>query len=455
MLQMDEKLQDVPPGVSFSEQKRARRAWFCGFITVAVFLIFVLIYTFYIRDLTLYQLSILLISLYTMGTMSISLVFREKNKPALNDSFLPFVSIIVPAKNEEKVIEETVRSLFKINYEKGGSVNYEVIIVDDNSSDSTYAILEKLKEEFPSLVPLKRVGGTKGKSAVLNYAVPFSKGEIIAIFDADSRVEPDFLSKSVPYFHNDSIVGVQGRVRILNANDNLLTKFQDDEFSVFAHMLQLSKSMYGGVMQLAGNGQLTRKAALIAVGGWNEKSATDDQDLTMQFLLKGQFIQYAPNSIVWQEAIVSSIPFLRQRIRWAEGMLRCIFDYFYCVVFSRTLSFIQKIDGLAGLMRIVATLVVWIGYIQILTVYFLKLSYVCFVPLAVFSNIMLVPVFAFAMGGGLLKFSDKPSIKDIFRVPLYWVYNVFWLFAAPVGFVNCIKNRDTIEWDKTEHTGTN
>ena len=444
---------DILNNNSPNTKNKKKKAWTLGFLTLTLFMIFVFFYTFYICDLTLYQTLIFAISFYTMATMGICLIFKNKQSKKINTNYRPFISIIVPAKNEEKVIEKTIRSLFEIDYSIDGNVNYEVLVVDDNSTDSTYSIIEKLKAEYPTLLPLKRIEGAKGKSAVLNYAIPYSKGELIAVFDADSKIEPDFFNKTVVHFYDETIVGAQGRVRIINRNQNFITKFQDDEFSIFAHMLQLSKAIYGGVMQLAGNGQLTRRSALLSVGGWNETSATDDQDLTAQFLLQGQFIQYVPDAIVWQEAITKIYPFLRQRIRWAEGMLKCIFDYFYDVTLSKKLSLLQKIDGLSGLMRIVATLVVWIGYIQLLTVIFFKLNYTCFMPIAMCNIYLVTSLALIVMASGLWKYSDKPNIFIAIKVIFYWFCNIFWLIAAPIGLYNCIKNRNKIEWDKTEHTG--
>lgn len=437
------------------EETPKKTHWLAGFITVSLMLLIMVYYTFQLKDLTLYQLTIAAMSYYTMVTMGLCLVFPGK-KRKLNDGYRPFISVIVPAKNEELVIENTVRSLFRLVYEKEGLPNYEVIIVDDNSSDSTFTVLSRLKNEFPGLVPLKRTGGAQGKSAVLNFALKSAKGEIIAVFDADSKIAPDFLEKSVSHFLDESIAGVQGRVRMINAGENILTKMQEDEFAVFAHMFQISKPIYNGIMQLAGNGQLTRKKDLLQVGGWNEISATDDLDLTMKFLLSGKRVQYAPDAVVWQEAVTSLNPFMKQRIRWAEGMLRCIFDYFYAILGAR-LGIGEKIDTLAGLLRILATMVVWIGYIQWLTVViFPDITFVTSSPLSILSN---VPIFVIVMGGGVLKYlGERPFLTylaDLMRIPFYWIYNIFWMLAVPVGFVNCIRNRNTISWDKTIHRGKN
>ena len=436
---------------SCKETDNYKSGWNFGFAIMTLIVLAILIYTLSIRDMTPYQLSILLISLYTMGTMGICLPFSFKTGEQTDEQ--PFVSILVPAKNEELVIENTVRSLFKIDYKKeDGTPNYEVIIIDDNSTDSTLEILNTLKEEYPTLRPLHRESGRKGKSAVLNFAVPKANGEFIAVFDADTIVETDFLKKTMKFFSSEKVAGVQGRVKIFNKQENLLARLQDFEFTVYAHMLQLSKAIFGGIMQLSGNGQIVRKTALLEVGGWNEMSATDDQDLTIKFLLNGTIVRYVPDAVIWQEAITKMYPLIRQRVRWAEGMFRCIYEYFFFFLLHKKLTLIQKIDGLSGLMRIVATLIVLIGYVQLSTlIIFPDLQYYTCHYIAVLSNIFLLFVFAGVMIGGLLKFYDKFEFINLIRFIIYWFYNTIWLIATPIGYFNSIRNKNDIQWDKTEH----
>ena len=106
----------------------------------------------------------------------------------------PWVDIFIPAKNEQRVIETTVRNLFKLTYEK-----FHILVIDDQSTDGTREILERLQEEFPRLKILRRrYGSYPGKSAALNDALPLSKAEVIAVFDADAYCDPDFSVRHCP-----------------------------------------------------------------------------------------------------------------------------------------------------------------------------------------------------------------------------------------------------------------
>lgn len=426
--------------------------WIAGMITVSAIIIFVTLHSLFTHNTTLYQLIIIAFSYYGMITMAFCLIFKQK-KSIKNQFYRPFVSILIPAKNEEKVIEATIRSLSELNYRKNNKQNYEIIVIDDGSSDNTSLVLQKLSEEIPFLRPLQRQPGEgpQGKSAVLNFGLSHAKGDVIAVFDADTHVEPDFLRKTVPLLYDPKVGGVQGRVRICNANDNVLTQLQEDEFATFAHMVQISKETFGGVMILAGNGQLTKRTALEEAGGWNELSATDDMDLTIKLLLKGKTVKYAHDAMIWQEGITNPKPLIRQRIRWAEGMLKCLYDYLFPLILSKNASLAQKIDSLVGLARITVPMGIWIGYLHIFTTYLFGWSYSSSLPQYLLDS--LPWIFGIVMSGGLLKYSSKANLYALIRVPIYWTYNFFWMIAVPAGFYNCLRNVHCIRWDKTEHCG--
>jgi cellulose synthase/poly-beta-1,6-N-acetylglucosamine synthase-like glycosyltransferase len=427
-------------------------SWTAGFITVTCVILAITINSIVAKDLSLFQAAILFFSYYGVLSVAMCLVFRPK-KVTRNEFYRPFVTILIPAKNEEMVIEATVRSIAGLNYRKNNRPHYEIIVIDDSSKDGTSLILERLAQEIPMLRPLRRSphDGHPGKSAVLNFGLRHAKGEVVAVFDADTRVDADFLKKSVSYLYEPQVAGVQGRVRILNAGENFLTSLQDDEFATFAHMVQISKDAYGGVMILAGNGQVTKRADLEEAGGWNELSATDDMDLTIKFLLKKKTIRYVPDAVVWQEGITTVKPLIRQRVRWAEGMLKCLFDYLYPLLVARDITIMQKVDSIMGLARITVPMGIWVGYIHVLCTCLLAWAFTTQVPTYYMDS--LPWFFGVVMGGGLLKFKPGANLYTLLRVPVYWAYNFFWVLAVPLGFFNCIKHVRSIEWDKTDHRG--
>ncbi|MDR7611331.1 MAG: glycosyltransferase family 2 protein [Armatimonadota bacterium] len=262
-------------------------------------------------------------------------------RPAPPDR-LPFVSIVVPAKNEEAVIEGTVRSLCALDYAEGGRRRFEVIVVDDQSTDRTGVLLDRLAAELPVRV-VRTPPGSVGKAAALNFGIARARGEVVAVFDADARVRPDFLRTMVALLDDPRVGGVQAQRQLYNAGQNLLTRVQDDEYRLFYHPLQRARRWLGGMVSFSGNGLLVRRDVLDEVGGWREEALTEDIDLTIRLHLAGWEIRYCEEAVVWEEAPPHLRDLLRQRVRWFEGALRCLGEHLPAILFGR-MSLFKKLD---------------------------------------------------------------------------------------------------------------
>ncbi|MHB2015641.1 MAG: glycosyltransferase family 2 protein [Candidatus Xenobia bacterium] len=380
-------------------------------------------------------------------------VFASKRQGRRSDMYRPFVTCLVPARNEACVIEGTVRSLAAMGYRKNGRPNFEIIVLDDNSDDGTWDVLTRLTDEIPNLRIIHRGpdrAGT-GKSAVLNEGLANSQGEIVAVFDGDSVVEPGFLRKTVPYLYDPKVGGVQGRVRIYNHDRNVLTALQEDEFAVLAHLTQIGKDRVEGVTCLGGNGQLTRRSILQEVGGWNVMSTTEDLDLSLRMLLMGSSIRYCGDAVVWQEGVETWKALIRQRARWAEGFIKSLFDYGWSMLFS-PMSVVQRLDAVVSLTRILIPLWLWVAYL-ITGVY--ALFGIRYAPdLSGWFYVLASWGFFVVMTAGMYQQMDCSWLGAMIRVMRYWIYNSIWVVVVPIGFMNCMRNFNRIRWDKTHHGGS-
>lgn len=254
----------------------------------------------------------------------------------------PLVSVIVPAKNEEAVIEATVRTLCAMDYAENGVPRFEVIVVDDCSTDRTAAVLDSVTSELPIKV-VRTSPGSHGKAAALNLGITWARGEVIAVFDADARVKQDFLRRTAPHLNGNRVGGVQSRRMLYNARQNLLTQIQDDEYRLFQDLLQRARRALGGMVTFAGNGLLLKRETLREVGGWNEDALTEDIDLSVRFHLAGWEIRYCEDAIVWEEAVPRLRDLIRQRIRWFEGTIRCLGEHLPAILFGR-LPLFKRVD---------------------------------------------------------------------------------------------------------------
>ncbi|MBK9206143.1 MAG: glycosyltransferase family 2 protein [Candidatus Obscuribacter sp.] len=258
-----------------------------------------------------------------------------------SQDYHPSVDILISAKNESRVIETTVRNLFKIDYD-----DYKVWVVDDMSTDSMPDILKRLQGEFPDLqVLIREPGSCPGKSAALNEALALCKGDVMAVFDADASVAPDFLTKILPCLAPENVGAVQAQKRMYEYQKGFLVDCQDTEYALDSYF-QVSRDLIGGAVELRGNGQLVKRQALVDVGGWNNKAITDDLDLSMRLLVNNWDITFSPDTVVWEEAVPTLKGLLRQRRRWAEGSIRRYLDYIFPLNSPTRLSLVERLDTL-------------------------------------------------------------------------------------------------------------
>ncbi len=288
---------------------------------------------------------IILLCLMAMYGVYTSLAIRHrkrklrKNPEPINENFKPFISIMIPAHNEEAVITNTVENIRKSDYP-----NYEIILIDDRSEDNTYSVIRDLADKYENVKCMRREDGAfPGKSAVLNDALPLTKGEAILVFDADATVDPDFISKLVPNLEPEDVGAVQARKVIRNADTNLLTKCQNNEYTLDTY-LQVGRDAVKGAVELRGNGELIKRKALEDIGGWNNYTITDDLDMATRLHIKGWDVRYCLDAKVYEEGVRYIVPLFRQRRRWLEGTIRRYLEYFFQAVFSAKMSLKAKLD---------------------------------------------------------------------------------------------------------------
>lgn len=252
--------------------------------------------------------------------------------PEENQHNWPFVSLLVAAKNEEAVIGNLVKALCNLDYPAN---RYELWVIDDHSTDRTPAVLEQLTKQYKQLKIFTRsANASGGKSGALNQVLPLSKGEILAVFDADAQVTPDLLRRVLPLFEREQVGAVQVRKAIANAPLNFWTRGQEAEMALDS-FFQEQRIAIGGIGELRGNGQFVRRAALDRCGGWNEETITDDLDLTLRLHLDRWDIEFLAFPAVFEEGVTHTLALWHQRNRWAEGGYQRYLDYWRLIFRNR------------------------------------------------------------------------------------------------------------------------
>ena len=229
---------------------------------------------------------------------------RQKEKDS-KLSVLPFVSVIVPAYNEEKVIENTIKSLIGLSYS-----NKEIIIVDDGSKDQTLQIARRFQN---SIVVLHKENG--GKSSALNFGVEHAKGEIVVIVDADTILEKNSLVSLVNGFATNKNLGaVGGNIKIRNRM-NLLTWCQSMEYIAGINIVRRAFDIFGTINMVPGALAAFKKSELIKINGFNDDTLVEDFDATIRLIKNGVTVQANNQAIAYTEAPQTLGEFCKQRKR--------------------------------------------------------------------------------------------------------------------------------------------
>lgn len=242
---------------------------------------------------------------------------RDDNWRNLPAEEQPMVTIMIPAHNEEVMIEETITYLFEeINYD-----NFEVLVMDDGSTDQTAAILARLRERYPRLRTIK-IKKNKGKAHAFNIGMYFAKGEYILSNDADTIPEPDALMKYMNFFLSDRDINTSAVTANMDVQNRtkIIGKAQTVEFSSIVGVIKRSQTAVNDSMYAySGANTMYKKDFLIDVGGFRQNRATEDISIAWDHQMIGAVPRFAPNIVFHMNVPESIRDLYRQRKRWAQG----------------------------------------------------------------------------------------------------------------------------------------
>lgn len=235
----------------------------------------------------------------------------------------PMVSVLVPAHNEGVVIERTLRALLKFDYPKE---KYEVIIINDNSSDHSAELLAEIQREHPDrrilILNTDSVVGGKGKSNALNLGFQVAAGSVIAIYDADNTPEPKALRLLVENLAADpSLAAVIGKFRTRNRNMSILTRFVNIETLAYQCMHQAGRWFYFQLCTIPGTNFAIRRDIIEAMGGWDPQALAEDTEISFRIYRMGYKIRMIPQAVTWEQEPFTLPIWFRQRTRWVMGNL--------------------------------------------------------------------------------------------------------------------------------------
>ena len=370
----------------------------------------------------------------------------------------PFVSVLIPARDEERVIGRLLQRMVELTYPKE---KMQIIVIDDSSSDATWRIAQSYVDKYSYITVLHRDGltGGRGKSAAMNYGFRHCKGEIILCFDADYYPQAGIVEMLTRVFVNPKVAAVQGRVVVLNEPQNIVTRLVALERIGGYRVDQEARNILGLIAQFGGTVGGFRRDVLKLLGGWDESVLAEDTDLTFRVCLEGFNVRYVGNAECYEEAVDSWKAYRVQRYRWALGHMDCFFRHYKQVLFSRKLRFREKVDGLLLLgiyfMPIIALLAFLLGIPLILlkTSWLTEVLWFSVLPISFYSFVgNFAPFFEVGIGAYL----DGRS-RMLWLIPLLiftFFYNMpIYVKAFLDLLASKIRRKKHFNWTKTKHSG--
>jgi biofilm PGA synthesis N-glycosyltransferase PgaC len=251
---------------------------------------------------------------------------RPEYPPTLPE--YPPVSILLPCHNEEAEAVETLSVLAAIDYP-----DFEIIAINDGSTDRTAEILDSLVPRIPQL-RVVHLAQNQGKSTALNVGAVLAKSEILVGTDGDAMLDRHSLTWFVRRFQsNAKLGGVTGNPRIRN-RATVLGRLQVGEFSSIIGLIKRAQTVYGSIFTVSGVMCAFRKRALQDSGWWSRETLTDDVDVSWRVQLAGYRLVYEPKAICWILMPATIKGLWRQRLRWSIGGTQAVLGATWMVFFG-------------------------------------------------------------------------------------------------------------------------
>jgi cellulose synthase/poly-beta-1,6-N-acetylglucosamine synthase-like glycosyltransferase len=253
-------------------------------------------------------------------------------KTSLDDGerFEPLVTILVPAYNEEAVIEASIRSLLELDYPA-----YDILVIDDGSTDETYQRAAELEGYYGRATVRVVSKSNGGKASALNTGIALARTPFVLCMDGDSRLSPGTLRHAMPHFRDSRVGAVAGNVKVVNRR-NLWTCLQALEYIEGLNMARRAQGFVRAVNIVPGPIGIFRRDTLASVGGYDSDTYAEDADLTLKLLTDGWHVVYEDQAIAYTEAPEHLLDLLKQRYRWSRGILQALRKHSASLLSPRT-----------------------------------------------------------------------------------------------------------------------
>jgi len=391
-----------------------------------------------IKTIKFFLYLLIVIGLFRLAVLlffSLKQKKRSKHRRFM-DSYQPFVSVLIAAYNEEKVIGKTIQSIMKSRYPQ-----FELIIVDDGSTDQTANIVEAECSKYSNIRLLRKENG--GKASALNLGIQNASAEIIVTLDADTVIAEDTIAKLVRHFIKPNVGAVAGNVKIGNRK-NLLTWWQHIEYVTGFNLEKRAFDELDSITVVPGAIGAWRKSAMMEIDLFEEDTLAEDTDATMKLLRQGYKIRSEVEALAYTEAPEDMRSFIKQRYRWTFGILQCLWKHREALFDKKNkkLGFIAMPNMLFQYVLLASAPLADIILILALTSSHMFVAYFYLAFLLVDT---LISAYAFR-----LEKEKKTPLLTLFVQRV--VYRQFFTYVVWKSFLFAIKGQ-LMGWNKLQRTG--
>jgi cellulose synthase/poly-beta-1,6-N-acetylglucosamine synthase-like glycosyltransferase len=365
-----------------------------------------------------------------------------RSNPKIKDySFLPFVSIIVPTYNEDKVIERRIKNLFDLDYPKD---KYEIIVVDSGSTDKTTEIVEKLIEKHDPSEPTFRLveeNERKGKASAINLGKKHAKGDIVLITDANSIFDKNVLKEMMPHFKDPKVGAVGGRYCVANPENPLAAS--ESFYWDLEYIMRMGESALDSACLFHGEINAWRKDLVDA----DTKMLSEDLDICIKIRRKGYKIEYEPEAKVYEPSATTPADQIKQRKRTSIGTIQNMFKHFGYFVPPRDLYSILIFPSHKALTMFSPFILLAIPVL-----------YIFAWDIKVIITHFILTLFIFAGMFALLMFLKSKLVKDegmkssfsISSIPKIVYYVLLNEYLILLAWKDFISRRYSVLWEKAD-----
>ena len=370
--------------------------------------------------------------LWMMG----ALIFyvKERKDPAFTQPPVlqeyPLVAVLIPCFNEGDNAEETITQALALKYP-----NFEVIAINDGSSDNTGEVLNRLAAQHPRL-RVVHLAENQGKAMGLQAGSLVTDAEYLLGIDGDALLDSHAASWMLRHFQRDpAVAAVTGNPRIRNRS-TLLGRVQVGEFSSIIGMIKRAQRTYGRIFTVSGAITAFRKSAVHQVGYWSHDMLTEDIDISWKLQRAGWKIEFEPNALVWVLMPETLQGLWKQRLRWAMGGAQ-VLNKNIDVIFKPKLNYLWPL-----ILEMMLTLV-W-SYLLLLLCLLWMLSFCLpilplpelqspFLPQGVGIVLGATCLFQFMVSKWMDSRYEKNLAKNYFW--MIWYPFMFWLITVSASIV--------------------